>query len=203
MKCTLAIGLFLSSLTLQPIWAQTKGFKADEMARFLASRDPATGLEINLSSDFVVKRYSTKGLIWNVFFVIDPASGRPPPFDPSIPHLCSVGFIAVPDAAEITQDQFNQLMTQTDYMHQTAERFSAHGIKPENVKNFQFDGITGLEFTGLPTKGGSYYEDGRVVMSLLFTPRGATAVFCTTDRANFDAVIQLQRTIRNRVSPPR
>lgn len=162
--------------------------------------DPASGLKINLSSDFVVKRDSTKDPVYDVLFGIDPASGLPPPVGTSN-YLCGVTFRAAPQNAGFTQAHINEMITGQEWNVQARRSLSAN-IVLETANAFHIDGITGVEFTGIP-KAGPDHENVRLMMSMLETPRGRTTITCATTRANFDSVVPMFHTIRNGVSPPR
>lgn len=162
--------------------------------------DPATGLKINLSSDFIVKFDSTKDPAYDVFFGIDPASGQPPHVGTS-KYLCGVTFRAAPQNAGFTQDQINEMIKGERWNLQARKTLSAN-ITLETANAFHIAGINGVEFTGAP-KVGPDHDNVRLMMSMLETPKGRTTVVCTATKASFDGVMPMFHTIRNGVSPPR
>ncbi|WP_064710152.1 hypothetical protein [Rhizobium bangladeshense] len=162
--------------------------------------DPASGLKINLSSDFVVKRDLAKDPAFDVLFGIDPAFGQSPPVGTSN-YLCGVTFRAASENAGATQAQINEMIAGEQWNVQARRSLSAN-IALETAIAFDIDGITGVEFTGIP-KVGADHEKVRLMMSMLETPKGRTTITCATTKARFEGVMPMFRTIRDGVSPPR
>lgn len=90
-----------------------------------AMEDPASGLKINLSSDFVVKRDSAKDPAFDVLFGIGPASGQQPPVGTSN-YLCGVTFRAASENAGFTQAQINEMITGEEWNVQARRSLSRY-----------------------------------------------------------------------------
>lgn len=177
---TLAV---LASLTLAP-------------AAF-AQEDAATGLAIDLPDDFTVEAIPPAAP-YTANFGVKSASGTPANFDGEA-WLCQVSFAPAPQNADLSQDEINNMVTSPEWL-QLAKDSMAPVFDFEQDSGFELAGFNGHEFVAVPKQAGA--ENVRLVLSMLETSKGRTAISCVADEATLDEALPVFRTIRDSVAPP-
>jgi hypothetical protein len=178
---------FASSLVLVAILA----------APAIAAEDAATGLAVNLPDTFVVEA-STSPPPYNVTFGVKSASDEPAPLKDE-KYLCQVSFQDVPNNAGLTMEKINEQIGSPGWVAMAKDGMSSI-FEFVSDSSFELAGYKGHEFIGMPKQKNA--EHVRLVLSMVETARGRTAISCVTDADRLDAVLPTFHTIRDAVTPP-
>lgn len=178
---------FASSLVLVAILA----------APALAAEDAATGLAVNLPDTFVVEA-SASPPPYDVTFGVTSASGDPAPLTGE-KYLCQVSFQSVPNNAGLTMEKINEQIGSPGWIGMAKDGMSSI-LDFVSDSSFELDGYKGHEFIGMPKQKNS--EHVRLVLSMVETAKGRTAVSCVTNADGLDAALPTFHTIRDAVTPP-
>lgn len=162
-----------------------------------AAEDAATGLAVNLPETFVVEA-STSPPPYDVTFGVRTASDDPAPLTGE-KYLCQVSFQSVPANAGLTMDKINEQIGSPGWIAMAKDGMSSIFDFVSDA-SFELDGYKGHEFIGKPKQKNA--EHVRLVLSMVETAKGRTAISCVTDADRLDAVLPTFHTIRDRVTPP-
>ena len=163
----------------------------------LAQEDAATGLAINLPDDFIVEAVPPAAP-YTANFGVKSASGTPANFEGEA-WLCQVSFAPAPQNADLSQDEINEMVTSPEWL-QLAKDSMAPVFNFEDDSGFELAGFNGHEFIAVPKQAGA--EQVRLVLSMLETSKGRTAISCVAHADTLEAALPVFRTIRDAVAPP-
>lgn len=178
---------FAFSLVLVAAVLTTPAFAAED----------ATGLAVNLPDTFVVEPTSSPPP-YNVTFGVKTASGDPAPLQGE-KYLCQVSFQDVPANAGLTMEKINEQIGSPGWIAMARDGMSSI-FEPISDAAFELHGYKGHEFIGQPKQKNA--EHVRLVLSMVETAKGRTAISCVTDADRLDAVLPAFHTIRDAVTPP-
>ena len=179
---------FLSALSLVSLALVAPAFAAE---------DKASGLAVELSDEFVVEPTQGDGT-FTANFGIKSASDTPANFEGE-DYLCQVSFSPAPENAALSKEEINDMVATPDWVNLAKETMSVMFDFTEDSA-FTLGDINGHEFIATPKAEGA--ENVRLVLSMLETTKGRTAISCVADEANLDEVLPAFRTIRDGVTPP-
>lgn len=178
---------FASSLVLVAILA----------APAFAAEDAATGLAVNLPDTFLVESAESPPP-YNVTFGVKSASDEPATLEGE-KYLCQVSFQDVPANAGLTMEKINEQIGSPGWIAMAKEGMSSI-FDFVSDSSFELDGYRGHEFIGKPKQKNA--EHVRLVLSMVETAKGRTAISCVTDADRLDVVLPAFHTIRDAVTPP-
>lgn len=179
---------FASSLVLVAAILATPAFAAE---------DAETGLAVNLPETFVVEAAESPPP-YNVTFGVKSASDEPAPLTGE-KYLCQVSFQDVPANADLTIEKINEQIGSPSWVAMAKDGMSSIFDFVSDA-SFELDGYKGHEFIGKPKQKNA--EHVRLVLSMVETAKGRTAISCVTDADRLDAVLPAFHTIRDGVTPP-
>jgi len=163
----------------------------------LGQEDAATGLTVNLTDDFIVEAIPPAPP-YSANFGIKSASDTPANFDGEA-WLCQVSFADAPQNADLSQDEINDMVTSAEWL-QLAKDSMAPVFDFEDDSAFELAGFNGHEFVAVPRQPGA--ENVRLVLSMLETSKGRTAISCVASSDTLEDALPVFRTIRDAVTPP-
>ncbi|KKB76041.1 hypothetical protein VW35_20160 [Devosia soli] len=163
----------------------------------LAAEDEATGLGVNLSDDFIVEATPPQAQ-YSANFGVKSASGTPANFEGEA-YLCQVSFAPAPQNADLSQEEINTMVGSPEWVDMAKQSMSPV-FTFEDDTAFELAGYNGHEFIAVPKQEGA--ENVRLVLSMLETAKGRTAISCVADAETLDEAIDAFRTIRDGVTPP-
>lgn len=162
-----------------------------------AAEDATTGLGVNLPDTFVVEA-STSPPPYNVTFGVKTASGDPAPLEGE-KYLCQVSFQDVPANAGLSMEKINEQIGSPGWIAMAKDGMSSIFDFVSDA-SFELDGYKGHEFIGMPKQKNA--EHVRLVLSMVETAKGRTAISCVTDADGLEAVLPTFHAIRDGVTPP-
>ncbi|HWV21149.1 MAG TPA: hypothetical protein VN036_08980 [Devosia sp.] len=163
----------------------------------LAGEDAETGLAVTLPDAFVVEAAPSPPP-YNVTFGVKSASDDPATLTGE-KYLCQVSFQSVPANAGLTRERINEQIGSPGWIAMAKDGMSSI-FDFVSDSSFKLDGYKGHEFIGMPKQKNA--EHVRLVLSMVETAKGRTAVSCVTDAERLDAVLPTFHTIRDGVTPP-
>ena len=163
----------------------------------LAVEDTETGLGVNLPDTFVVEAAESPPP-YNVTFGVKSAANDPAPLTGE-KYLCQVSFQSVPANAGLTLEKINEQIGSPGWIAMAKDGMSSIFDFVSDA-SFELDGYKGHEFIGKPKQKNA--EHVRLVLSMVETAKGRTAISCVTDADRLDAVLPAFHTIRDGVTPP-
>jgi hypothetical protein len=163
----------------------------------LAAEDAASGLAVNLPDPLVVEA-TTSPPPYHVTFGVKTASGDPAPLTGEA-YLCQVSFQSVPGNAGLTMEKINSQIGSPEWVAMAKDGMSSI-FDFLSDSSFELAGYKGHEFVGKPKQKGA--DNVRLVLSMVETAKGRTAVSCVTDADRLDAAMPTFHTIRDGVTPP-
>ncbi|MDV3252942.1 hypothetical protein DevBK_16505 [Devosia sp. BK] len=163
----------------------------------LAAEDKATGLAVNLSDDFVVEP-TPADANFTANFGIKSASGETANFEGE-DYLCQVAYSPAPENADLSVEEINAMVRTQEWIDLAKNTMSVIFDFKEDTP-FERAGFNGHEFIAMPKQPGA--ENVRLVLSMLETPKGRTAISCVADEEALDEMLPTFRTIRDGVTPP-
>ena len=162
-----------------------------------AAEDADSGLAVNLPDTFVVEAAASPPP-YSVTFGVRSASGDPAPLTGE-KYLCQVSFQAVPGNAGLSVEKINEQIGSPSWVALAKE-----GMAPifdfVSDSSFELGGYKGHEFIGTPKQKGA--EKVRLVLSMVETAKGRTAVSCVTDADTLDGILPTFHSIRDGVTLP-
>lgn len=162
----------------------------------LAAED-ASGLAVNLPDTFVVAA-ETSPPPYDVTFGVKSAADDPAPLEGE-KYLCQVSFQNVPANAGLSVEEINAQIGSPAWLAMAKDGMSQiFDFVADSA--FELDGYNGHEFIGKPKQKGA--EHVRLVLSMVETARGRTAISCVTDADRLESVLPVFHTIRDGVTPP-
>lgn len=167
------------------------------VAPAFAAGDKASGLAVDLSDDFVVEPTPGDGN-FTANFGIKSASGTPANFEGE-DYLCQVSFAPAPENAALSAKEINAMVATADWVNLAKNTMSVMFDFTEDSA-FTLGDVNGHEFIATPKAEGA--ENVRLVLSMLETTKGRTAISCVADEANLDEALPVFRSIRDGVTPP-
>ena len=177
---------FASSLVLVAAIFVTPAFAAE---------DAETGLAVTLPDTFVVEAAESPPP-YNVTFGVKSASDEPATLEGE-KYLCQVSFQSVPGNEGLTLEKINEQIGSPSWVAMAKDGMSSI-FDFVSDSSFELDGYKGHEFIGKPKQA----ENVRLVLSMVETAKGRTAISCVTDADRLDAVLPAFHTIRDSVTPP-
>lgn len=163
-----------------------------------AAEDAATGLAVTLpEADFVVETIPAQPPYTANFGVKAGANG-PAPFEGEA-YLCQVSFAPAPQNADLSQDEINEMITSPEWL-EVAKQSMSQVFDFESDTGFKLADYRGHEFVAVPRQEGA--EDVRLVLSMLETAQGRTALSCVAHADQLESMLTTFRTIRDGVTPP-
>ena len=162
-----------------------------------AAEDAETGLAVTLPDTFVVEAVESPPP-YNVTFGVKSASDDPAPLTGE-KYLCQVSFQSVPGNADLTEEKINEQIGSPSWVAMAKEGMASI-FDFVSDSSFELDGYKGHEFIGKPKQKNA--EHVRLVLSMVETAKGRTAISCVTDADRLDAVLPTFHTIRDGVTPP-
>lgn len=163
----------------------------------IAAEDKATGLVVELpEAEFIIEPSTLTGQ-YTANFGVNTVSGEPSLIGGK--YLCEVGFQPGPQNADLTQDEINATLAAPEWVAMAQGRMSSI-FEFDGTEQFELAGATGYQFIAIPKQAGA--EDVRVVLTMIETPKGRTAISCATNEQQLDQALPVFRTIRQGVTPP-
>lgn len=161
------------------------------------SAEDASGLAVDLPDTFVVAA-ETSPPPYDVTFGVKSAANDPATLEGE-KYLCQVSFQDVPANAGLSVEEINKLIGSPEWLAMAKEGMSSI-FDFVGDSAFELDGYNGHEFIGKPKQKGA--EHVRLVLSMVETARGRTAISCVTDADRLEDVLPVFHTIRDGVTPP-
>lgn len=162
-----------------------------------AAEDAATGLGVALDGNFVVEAIAPAAP-YTANFGVRSASGSPANFEGE-EWLCQVSFAPAPQNADLSQTEINDMVTSPEWL-QLAKDSMSSVFDFEDDTAFELAGYSGHEFVAVPRQEGA--ENVRLVLSMVETAKGRTAISCVADEITLDQALPVFRDIRDAVNPP-
>ena len=162
-----------------------------------AAEDEATGLGVNLSDEFIVEATPPMAQ-YTANFGVKSASGTPANFEGEA-YLCQVSFAPAPQNADLSQEEINAMLTSPEWLD-LAKQSMEPVFTFEEDSGFELAGFNGHEFIAVPKQEGA--EDVRLVLSMLETSKGRTAISCVAHADTLAETLDTFRAIRDGVTPP-
>lgn len=163
----------------------------------LAVEDAETGLTVTLPDSFLVEAAPSPPP-YNVTFGVKAASEEPSTLAGE-KYLCQVSFQSVPANAGLTLEKINEQIGSPGWIAMAKDGMSSI-LEFVSDSSFELNGYRGHEFIGQPKQKNA--EHVRLVLSMVETAKGRTAISCVTDADRLDAVLPTFHTIRDGVTPP-
>lgn len=161
------------------------------------AQDGTNDLAVDPGSDFVVEAIPPAPP-YTSNFGVKSASGTPANFDGEA-WLCQVSFAPAPQNAELSQTEINDMVTSPEWL-QLAKDSMAPVFTFEDDTGFKLGDFNGHEFVAVPKQPGA--ENVRLVLSMLETAKGRTAISCVADETTLEDTLPVFRQIRDAVTPP-
>lgn len=162
-----------------------------------AMEDEATGLAVELpEAEFTIEPSALTGQ-YTANFGVNTVSGEPSLIGGK--YLCEVGFQPGPKNAGLSQDEINASVEAPEWVTMAQGTMSSI-FDFDGAEQFELAGATGYQFIAIPKQAGA--QDVRVVLTMIETPKGRTAISCATNAQQLDKALPVFRAIRQGVTPP-
>lgn len=178
--------LLVAALAASPALAQSYG-------------DAATGLSISPPAGFAAKASNARGQYDAAIDISATGAGAPKPSGRDS-VLCTLGFKAGPQNAEVTREAINAQMLRPEWQQLYRDMFGKIGTVSELVA-FEHQGFNGIEAVVTPQVDGKP-APSRLAVFALETPRGRTVLSCGLDAAGFDKALPQLRQLRETMHAP-
>ena len=159
--------------------------------------EDASGLAVNLPDTFTVEAAPSPPP-YSVTFGVKATSGEPAPLQGET-YLCQVSFQSVPGNAGLTVEKINAQIGTPAWVAMAKEGMASI-FDFVSDSSFELAGYKGHEFIGMPKQKGA--ENVRLVLSMVETAKGRTAISCVTDADGLEGALPTFHTIRDGVTPP-
>jgi hypothetical protein len=157
--------------------------------------DPKSGFKVDPPAPFVVAPASTH--TYDMAVVINSLSGTPP-LGVGDNYLCQVGYKALPDNADLAQEEINLEVQQPEWLDNAAAALS-QAFDVTGKATFVLGGATGIELIGEPKDPA---HAAGIFVSMVDTPAGRTTLNCATRPEALDGAVNAFRQIRAGITLP-
>jgi hypothetical protein len=157
--------------------------------------DSGSGFAVDPPQGFIVA--PAKSPSYDLAVIVNSLSGSPS-LGAGDNYLCQVGFKALPESADFTQEEINLQVAQPDWVDNAAAALS-QTFNITVKQTFVLDGATGIELVGKPKDPA--HASG-VFISMVDTPKGRTTLNCATRPEEIDGAVNQFRLIRTSITPP-
>jgi hypothetical protein len=157
--------------------------------------DTASGLRVDPAAPFVVQ--PAKSRSYDIAVVVNSLTGTPS-LGIGDTYLCQIGYKAIPENADLAQEEINLQVQKPEWLDNAAQALS-QAFDIVGKTSFVLDGATGVELIGKPKDPA--HASG-IFVSIIDTPKGRTTLNCATPSGELDNAVAQFRLIRAGITPP-